>query len=91
MDIYCPVCSEPWDNDALHEYAEELEMKYSDVARTYRESGCGEAFKEWGITCEKVSNSRTRVMAALIEIMGDDMDGIMSGMEDAEYLNLVND
>lgn len=23
MDIYCPVCSEPWDNDELHYLVEE--------------------------------------------------------------------
>lgn len=23
MDIYCPICAEPWDNDSLHDVADE--------------------------------------------------------------------
>ena len=92
MDIYCPMCSEPWENDTLHEYAEETGSTYSEVSRAFRTNGCGEAFKTWNITsCHKVTNSRTATMAVLMEIMGDDMDGIVSGMEDAEYMGLLND
>jgi hypothetical protein len=36
MDIFCPICAEPVDNDELHIYAEEIESTYHEFARTQR-------------------------------------------------------
>ena len=91
MDIYCPVCGEPWDNDTLHDYAEEFDSTYEKVWHSFRDNGCGVAFAEWKIiSCVKRNNMRTTYMSALSEIMGDDVDGIMSMMEDAEYLGMMD-
>lgn len=91
MDIYCPVCAEPWDNDTLHEYAEENDSTYNKVYRAFMNDGCGVAFATWNIdTCEKVDNMTTSLMSVLVDIMGDDVDGIMSGMEDAREWGLID-
>ena len=91
MDIYCPVCGEPWENDTLHDYAEETNSTYKNVYRSFINDGCGTAFSTWGVTCEPNPSMRTHLMGVLAEIMGDDVDGIMSGMEDAEAWGLLNE
>lgn len=56
MDIYCPTCREPWDNDSLHDEAEArkkrkrsnerqgatftLGVTYDAVAADFRTRGC---------------------------------------------------
>jgi hypothetical protein len=90
MDIYCPVCGEPWENDTLHDYAQETNSTYKNVYRSFINDGCGVAFTTWGVTCEPNPSMRTHLMGVLAEIMGDDVDGIMSSMEDAEYLGILD-
>ena len=80
MDIICPNCREPWDNDTLHEYAEEFGSTYGEVAKAYRTAGCGKAFVLWGVTCERTEDADLRF--ALADILGDDMDGYAATLED---------
>ena len=127
MDIYCPVCAEPWENDFFHELEP---MSYEQATRMFREKGCGilielhqRAMEIEGLTKEEVLNleipadeeekyrcsireipenceslatnaekkevevrkTRAAASAALMDIMGDDMDGIASELEDFEY------
>jgi hypothetical protein len=93
QDVYCPVCGEPWENDTLHEYAQERGITYKEVFNTFFTEGCAEAFSEWGISsCEKSEESSLRASASsvLFDILGDDVDGIISTMSDMEYLGLVD-
>ena len=80
MDIKCPFCREPWDNDSIHDYAGEVDSTYAEVSKLFRTTGCGVAFSEWGITCEK--SSRNGDLLALAELLGDDLDGYASMVED---------
>lgn len=91
MDIYCPVCAEPWEIESLHDVAEEDGRTFTDVRRAFFADGCGVAFASWGVTCERAEGSagrRAQVSAMLAEILGDDIDGIACEMEDAERMGL---
>lgn len=33
MDLYCPICTEPWDNDSLHEEVDARKEQQADNAR----------------------------------------------------------
>lgn len=81
MDINCPKCGEPWENDTLHDYAEEHGSTYAKVAKVFRTKGCAEAFPAWKIgTCQRDENAELRF--ALVDILGDDMDGYASTLAD---------
>ena len=84
MDIMCPRCAEPWDNDELHYEGEARGKSYAQMRSEFTAKGC-EAF---GASCANVSseNQRTRAAcaSALYDIMGDDMDGCAAMLEDAE-------
>lgn len=81
MDIKCPKCGEPWENDSLHEYAEEAGSTYAQVAKTFRVKGCGTAFAGWGVsTC--VADGKSELRNALADLLGDDMDGYAAMCED---------
>lgn len=82
MDIICPVCAEPWDNDTIHEVAEESEKTYQQVYKTFRSQGCGVAFAGFydGGHCKPDENSETRLVLA--DALGGDSDGYAAMMED---------
>jgi hypothetical protein len=122
MDIYCPVCAEPWENDFFHELEP---MSYDQATRMFRAKGCGilielhkramkdgkenadipadeegkyrcsirevpERCENLATTAEKeeieLRKTRAAASAALMDVLGDDMDGIASELEDFEYL-----
>jgi hypothetical protein len=79
MDILCPVCAEPVDNDELHIYAKEIDSTYQAVAADYRKRGC----KAIGMKHTANSSPASADVARVVyEILGDDMDGAM-----AEFAN----
>jgi hypothetical protein len=91
MDIYCPVCAEPWEIDSLHDVAGEEGRTFSQVRSEFFASGCGVAFAPWGITCKPATGAaghRAMISAMLADILGDDIDGIALELEDAERMGL---
>lgn len=96
MDLYCPICLEPWDNDTLHDVADEAAFdndterdSYAKVAALFRTKGCGVAFFGTGYQhghCrppEPQDDGFERSAVGIIyELLGDDMDGAASMMED---------
>lgn len=90
MDIYCPTCGEPFDNDTLHEVAEEMDSTYAKVAADFRRRGCKALEEAWGPQphCVPGNDGRTATASALYELMGDDMDGAAALFEDAEAMGL---
>jgi hypothetical protein len=80
MDIICPKCGEPWEFDTLHDYADEAETTYADVAKTFRKLGCGKAFANWNVTCH--ADERSAMRSVLADLLGDDLDGYASLCED---------
>ena len=87
MDIYCSVCGEPTDIWCIGEEAEAMgntEEAYASVRKAFRKVGCnafpltmGEA--SW---CKPNNSDRANIAAALMGLMGDDLDGVASMMED---------
>lgn len=97
MDIRCPKCGEPWDHDTLHEEVQERidylheNATYAHVAAEFRRDGCG-AFRGLGMNpCQPVKSAVTAAAQAVYELMGDDMDGAASFLDDAEAIGLLLD
>lgn len=88
MDIYCPRCAEPWNNDTFHDVAGELGITYREAVRRFQSDGC--AATGWCDPCEPVNNTRTQAAALLYEILGDDIDGAASELADWEYLGVLD-
>ena len=80
MDVYCPKCAEPWDNDELHEQAAENGSTYAETARRFRVEGC--AVFEWSTPCTPSSSTRAQLAAAAYDLLGEDMDGATAMLED---------
>ena len=79
MDLYCPVCTEPVDNDSIHEEARATAMSYVTVLRDFQARGCvAVGFGD----CEPVDSEDRLVIQAMNDLLGDDSDGIMAMMED---------
>ena len=79
MDIFCPICAEPVDNDELHSYAKEIESTYRAVAADYRKRGC----KAIGMKHSTNSSSAVAANARVVyDILGADMDGAMAEFAD---------
>ena len=92
MDIYCPKCGEPVDNDYIHEYVAELgmpktEASYNKLAAKYRSKGCVALGMKCSAPSTEVDRSfgltRQAAASVLYDILGDDMDGAM--MEDMGF------
>ena len=97
MDMTCPRCGENWDNDTIHEEVEEraalgITTTYTEVAREFASKGCEYALAafigRWDrrSQCERVDSTRTAVASALFDLMGDDTDGVMSMMDDFDFM-----
>lgn len=83
MDIYCRRCSEPIDNDYLHDVALEWDCSYREVYDDFVVRGCPAV----GFECS--NDNFNPVMHAIYDLMGDDVDGVASMLEDAEALGLL--
>jgi hypothetical protein len=93
MDINCPVCGEPWDIDSLHDELTErydgdpprgdaYQKEFSELQAEFYRKGCV-AFSDV-VQCERPEGGSMKAMAssALYDILGDDIDGIASMLED---------
>lgn len=77
MDLYCQRCGEAYDFDYIvHEVTPE------EAGRFKRGEGCPSCY---GKPVAK-RPFRAQVASAMRDIMGDDLDGIASSMEDAEAM-----
>lgn len=87
MDLICPVCAEPVDNDYFHDLVDDGTFSsYREAAAAFRRSGC----EGIGETHSENRNSyRADVSAAMFDLLGDDMDGAAAMMEDFEYFGMV--
>lgn len=85
MDIYCVRCGEPWDMDELHYRAEETDTDYRTVRAEFYSLGCeamgeGKCERQEPMSGDRLSDSAA--MSVLVDLLGDDIDGIASMMED---------
>jgi hypothetical protein len=80
MDIYCPRCGEPYDQDELH-YADDL--TYDEARKVFFGQGCGMVYD--GTPCPQADTPMGRASAAAYELLGSDVDGIAAEMDDVAY------
>lgn len=87
FDIPCPVCGEPWDNDELHERAEEIALDHENYGDVYdrvrgyfRINGCEFFGAEHNAHGNRQVAEATRT---LMNIMPDDFDGVVAMLQDA--------
>jgi hypothetical protein len=83
MDINCPKCGEAWDMDELHDIAEENDTDFNFERKQFFEYGCGRVFNNKD--CKLSLNPKALASQALYDILGDDIDGIASSMDDMNW------
>jgi hypothetical protein len=84
-DIYCHICGEPVEIAELHYVAEDFNSTFGDVLEAFTADGCDAL----GGICNPVPDTRRAYVASIAaELMGDDVDGIASMMEDAGYMGM---
>ena len=73
MDMFCPRCGEPWDVASLYE-----DMSKEDAQDLRRGKGCPCCFGR------ELTDRPFRAEASgmLMDILGDDLDGVASMLED---------
>lgn len=90
MDLICPVCAEPTDNDELHVEVEENNYpNYAAAAAAFRSKGC-EALSWGSHNPETMNSKRAAVSDAMFDLLDDDMDGAAAMMEDFEYWGMLD-
>jgi hypothetical protein len=84
MDIYCGKCGEPWDMDTFHDVALDEGTTWNRVAAKFRQIGCNALS---GTQCNPNGDvTRATVASALMDVLGDDMDGLAAMMADYDYM-----
>ena len=79
MDIYCPKCGEPVEIDYLHDVAADHDSTFNEVREAFYMDGC----KALDARCNPNPNKRlASISAALMDLLGDDVDGLAADMED---------
>lgn len=91
MDIRCKICLEPYALDELH-YLENG-MTFEQASQAFRERGCSgidltHNMGSRGMTEQEHEQFKARqeIVNAIQEMLGDDIDGIASTLDDLEYL-----
>lgn len=88
MDIPCPKCSEPWDIDEFHDIAEEQGITWDDVRKNFAAKGC----EALGMSpCTPDNSLRSQASAVVMELLGDDLDGAASLMDDFEFMGMLDE
>lgn len=76
MDIYCPVCGEPWAVDELHTVAG---IDFATAQRHFGSEGCAVFGSHHNLSPDSENAAKASVLFALL---GDDIDGIASLMDE---------
>jgi hypothetical protein len=87
MDIYCGRCGEPWDLDTFHDVAAEQSTTWDAAIAEFRRKGCEAT--GWCGPCEERRTVRGDATGALLDILGDDVDGVASMLEDFDAFGLL--
>lgn len=83
MDVRCSDCGEPVEVDYFHEVAEEQGSSFDAVRKAFYEEGCVALGMSHG------TGKAHPGVAALMELCGDDIDGLAADLEDFEYLGMM--
>lgn len=99
MDLYCQRCDEPWDVYYVGGSGGMDSDSKDDGVETVKGMMPSEAFKagigcpacKWGENAPKQQSLRGMAMSAMAEILGDDIDGMASMMDDFEYMGMLDE
>lgn len=84
-DIYCHLCGEPVEIDYLHDVAEDHDVTFSQMFADFTKHGC----TALGAVCNPTPVLGRALLARIAaELLSDDVDGIASMMDDAEYMGM---
>lgn len=90
MDIICRNCGEPWENETLHDVALELGKSYEEIAKAFSSIGCKAlASDEYGTMQHCQPDEKASMRGVLADLLGDDLDGYSSTLDDLEYMGLL--
>ena len=87
MDVYCPICAEPWDIDTFHDVAADEGLTFDQVRQGFTREGCAALQCR---PCQPSNDVRALASQTLLELYGDDIDGVAADLEDFEYLGLLD-
>jgi hypothetical protein len=91
MDIFCGRCGEPWDIDSLWDEADASGVPFTTVRAAFSRKGCL-ALESYGVSeldCVRdTRNARAMASGALMDLLGDDIDGVAALLDDAEALGM---
>ena len=82
MDVYCQHCGEPCD---VYHLNHDMEPEFRKMFKEGRGCDCCEG------KGEKDTSLRSSAMGAMMDLMGDDIDGIASMMDDFEWAGFLDD
>lgn len=89
MDLYCPNCGEPWDNDEFHYQAQHTGRTYVEVTTDFRTRGCGALDARCSTPSTETDTAfgltRQAAAGAMYELLGDDMDGAAAMLDDLGF------
>lgn len=94
MDILCPVCSEPWSIDSLHQRLEDqgvtkgYQEEFSRLWKLFRSEGCKAFQLSHNEALKEAYPMRLVAIKELYFFMGDDLDGCASMLSDIEMYDL---
>jgi hypothetical protein len=87
MDIKCIKCGEPWAIDSLHDaVAEGLHESFAAARDAFYKQGCTALGERCGTA---IDAGQSNALSEVYALLGDDIDGTASFLEDAGYLGLL--
>lgn len=86
MDIYCPICSEPVAVDEFRYVADERGLPASQVRAEFYQDGCVALLSR--CNASTVGSDRGRIASELYALLGDDIDGAASLLDDIDALGI---
>ena len=87
MDIYCLNCGEPWDIFEVNDDKESFSFSEPSTGKITACPSCQ------GKTVDLSPKQKAKLesVAAIADLLGDDVDGLASMLEDMEYLGYMDD
>ena len=89
MDINCPRCAEPVEIDYLHDVADDDDTTFAEVLRAFQSEGCSALHSVCNPRATDRDRARASAAAMLYDLLGDDIDGAASMLEDFDAFGLL--
>jgi len=96
VDIYCQKCDEPWEVCYLGggDFDEDCEKEDWENGKKPSErfkNGDGCPSCRWGKNAPKKQSLRGEAMGLMADLLGDDIDGMASMMDDFEFMGMLDE